>query len=176
MFNHTVIDRVDLAYLFSDLKHNIGAEIGVSKGKFSEVLLKANPHLKLYCIDSWSPYDECPSQEKQDRCFEETKKRLKNYNVVFIRKNSMDALNDIPDSSLDFVYIDANHTFESVSEDIAGWTTKVKGGGIVSGHDYFHHPTRPIGVILAIDNFIKENKLQLCTTNEKYPSWYFVKQ
>lgn len=175
MLNKKTIDRVDLTYLFSDLRYNIGAEIGVSKGKFSEVLLKANPHLKLYCVDPWMPYDECPTQEKQDRCFEETKKRLSLYNVVFIRKNSIDALFDVPNESLGFVYIDADHTFKCVSEDIAGWTTKVKVGGIVSGHDYFHHPTRQIGVVPAVDNFVKKNNLLLHITNEKYPSWYFMK-
>ena len=50
----------------------------------------------------------------------------------------MEALNDIPNESLDFVYIDGNHHFKYVAEDICGWSKKVRKGGIISGHDYFY--------------------------------------
>ncbi len=48
----------------------------------------------------------------------------------------MDALEDFEDNSLDFVYIDGDHNFKHISEDIYEWTKKVRSGGIVSGHDY----------------------------------------
>ena len=41
---------------------------------------------------------------------------------------------------LDFVYIDANHNYECVKEDIEHWYPKVKVGGIIAGHD-FHYKT-----------------------------------
>ena len=49
----------------------------------------------------------------------------------------MEAVEGFVDESLDFVYIDGNHEFRYIAEDIYEWTKKVKKGGIVSGHDYF---------------------------------------
>ncbi len=168
--------RDDLAELFSEFDYTVGAEIGVREGIFSEVLLKANPMLKLYCIDPWTPYKEVPSGRKQNRFYNEAKQRLSQYeNAIMIKKYSMDALVDIPDGSLDFVYIDANHEQKYVEEDITGWSTKVKSGGIVSGHDYFFHPRRSMGIIPAVDAFVKQNDLVLYLTNEKYPSFFWVK-
>lgn len=53
----------------------------------------------------------------------------------------MEALEDFADESLDFVYIDANHEFRYIAEDLFEWTKKVRKGGIVSGHDYFYNKT-----------------------------------
>lgn len=40
------------------------------------------------------------------------------------------------DESLDFVFVDAAHDFESVSRDLAAWYPKVRVGGRIAGHDY----------------------------------------
>lgn len=55
------------------------------------------------------------------------------------------------DESLDFIFIDADHSYESVKEDIVAWYPKLKPGGVLSGHDYRsnHFP----GVSLAVDEF-----------------------
>ena len=57
-------------------------------------------------------------------------------NIIKIRKSSVEAAKDFPDGSLDAVYIDAAHDEDSVREDIKTWRTKIKPGGILSGHDY----------------------------------------
>ena len=56
--------------------------------------------------------------------------------AIMIRANSKIASNFFEDNSLDFVYIDANHAYEFVKEDIELWYPKVKSGGYVMGHDY----------------------------------------
>jgi predicted O-methyltransferase YrrM len=66
---------------------------------------------------------------------------------------SMDAVDDIPDNSLDFVFIDANHAFDYVMLDLIYWTKKVRPGGIVSGDDYFHF--KKAGVVEAVDAYTK---------------------
>lgn len=48
----------------------------------------------------------------------------------------MEAVKDFDDESVDFVYIDGNHEFKYVAEDICEWSKKVKKGGVISGHDY----------------------------------------
>lgn len=53
-----------------------------------------------------------------------------------IRAESSEAAARLPDGSVDFVFIDANHTKEFVRRDIAAWQPKIKPGGIIAGHDY----------------------------------------
>lgn len=133
------VGRDDLAKLFAELGYTIGAEIGVSRGIYSEVLCQANPGLLLYCIDPWKAYSEYwerVSQAKFDRLYGEAVDRLTPYGCRLVRKFSMEALEDFEDRSLDFVYIDANHDFLHVTRDVDGWRRKVRKGGIVSGHDY----------------------------------------
>jgi hypothetical protein len=140
------IGRKGIAELFGELGFNIGAEIGVREGEYSEILSKANPKLKLYGVDpyiAYKGYRDNIKNESYDAYYEEAKTRLVSYNYEFIKKYSMDALNDFKDHSLDFVYIDANHDFKNCTNDITEWTKKVKYGGIVSGHDYikYRRPT-----------------------------------
>jgi predicted O-methyltransferase YrrM len=72
---------------------------------------------------------------------------------------SWECANKFEDSSLDFVFIDADHTYESVVKDINSWYPKLKKGGILSGHDY---PSWN-GVKKAVDEFINKNNMKLKT-------------
>lgn len=132
--------RDDLPQFFVEMGYKVGAEIGVYKGEFSEKFAKAG--LKLYAIDPWrvyKDYNHPRGQQRLDFQYEHTKRVLAPYpNCEVIRKTSMEAVEDFEDESLDFVYIDANHEFRYIAEDLAEWTKKVKKGGIVSGHDYFY--------------------------------------
>jgi hypothetical protein len=105
---------------------------------------------------------------------EEAKQRLAPYNVTFVRANSMDAVRDVPDESLDFVFIDANHTFDYVMQDIIEWSKKVRPGGMVSGHDYFR--CRNFGVVPAVDVYTREHLIhQWFITDEHKPSYFWLK-
>lgn len=133
------VGRDDLAKLFAELGFRIGAEIGVQQGAYSEVLCQSNPGLELYCVDAWTAYEgyrEYVTQATIDRFYEQAQARLAPYGCRLVKKFSMEALDDFEDSSLDFVYIDGNHDFVHVTQDIDGWQKKVRKGGIVSGHDY----------------------------------------
>ena len=68
---------------------------------------------------------------------------------------TVEAAERIPDDSLDFVFIDAGHSYEAVTADIRAWWPKVKVGGWFGGHDYHeHHP----GVIRAVTERFSENR------------------
>ena len=141
------IGRVQLAELFAELKFKKGAEIGVEEGIYSEILLKANPKLHLTSVDPWKASSYEPgirgvdySRQHFERCYRVAKKRLSPYNCKIIRKESMAAVKDFKENSLDFVYIDGNHDFVNVTNDIHAWGKKVKVGGIISGHDYAYFP------------------------------------
>jgi hypothetical protein len=133
--------RNEMADLFYELGYMQGAEVGVEQGVYSEVLLKANPSLNLYCIDAWQAYRgyrDHTRQGKLDTFYEITKKRLSPFSdrVGYIRMYSMDAVKEFNDESLDFVYIDANHDFINVAQDVFYWSKKVRKGGIIAGHDF----------------------------------------
>ena len=146
--------RNNLAELFAELKFNTGVEIGVESGLYSEILCKANPNLHLNCVDAWTPYKGYRDYVKTSTIhgfYEVAKERLSKYNTTMIRKFSMDAVKDFADRSLDFVYIDGNHTIEYVINDIAEWSKKVKIGGIIAGHDYHNYlKRRQIHVVDAV--------------------------
>lgn len=143
------INREDLAKLFGELGYQVGAEIGVHKGSYSELLCQVNPNLHLYSIDPWSTnaYTEIvhgidEDQKKFEGYYQTAKENLAKYNCDIVRKDSLTAAKYFPDDSLDFVYIDANHEFMNVAQDIYTWSKKVRPGGIVSGHDYAYFPKR----------------------------------
>jgi predicted O-methyltransferase YrrM len=98
----------------------------------------------------------------------------------------MEALADISDESLDFVFIDAGHTYDDVKKDVEEWAKKVRVGGIVSGHDYYESKEGRygLGIIKAVDEYIKKTGyvLQIIgwdkenpDRDSRQPCWYFVK-
>jgi len=132
-------NRKNLARLFRKLGYKVGAEIGVESGRYSRCLCKCNPRAKLYSIDAWTPYKgyrDHVTQEKLDGFLEKAKERMAPYDCELIKAFSMDAVKRFEDGSLDFVYIDGNHEFQQVTNDIAEWSKKVRKGGIVAGHDF----------------------------------------
>ena len=135
--------REVMAQTLAELNFNVGVEVGVWQGEHAEILFKANPKLLLYGIDSWVPYKgnrDYHSYSYQPS-YEQARSVLAPYSCTLIRSFSMDAVKDFEDKSLDFVYIDANHGFRYVIDDIAEWSRKVKKGGIIYGHD-FHKSVR----------------------------------
>jgi len=168
-------NRIELAKYFNELGFKTGAEIGVFDGRYSEILCQNIPELKLLCVDIW----------RQNRIFELAKKKLAPYNTILIKKSSMDAVKEVHNESLDFVFIDANHRYGPVKEDIREWTKKVRKGGIVAGHDYYiFRYSGNRGVIGAVDEYVKENGYKLCITSkdgnndckdDRQPSWFFIK-
>lgn len=135
--------RNDLAQLFAELGFKRGAEIGVAEGKYSEVLMKANPDLELLLVDPWHAYSGNPqnkSQEKNEFAFNETKRRIEALGGSvgqMIMKLSMDAVRDVEENSLDFCYIDGHHSYPYVMCDIIEWAKRVRSGGIVALDDVY---------------------------------------
>lgn len=176
-------NRTELAKLFAKLNYKVGAEIGVWQGDYSLVLLQNNPDLKLYCIDPWQDYSEMPYypesdgknyQQLQENNYETAKNKLAKYNVAFLRKTSIDALDDISDRSLDFVYIDGAHDYSNVKRDISSWNKKVRSGGIVSGHDYTWVVRRLLGVKQAVNEYTAEHGIKFYVTVRDHSYYWMV--
>lgn len=131
--------RNELAGLFGELGLKRGVEVGTETGHYAKALCAFNPGVKLYCVDAWQAYNgyrDHVFQHKLEKMYETTKERLAKFDVEIIRDWSMDAVRRFEPESLDFVYIDANHTFDWVMQDIIEWSKRVRPGGIVSGHDF----------------------------------------
>ena len=106
----------------------------------------------------------------------------------------MEAVKDFKDNSIDFVYIDGNHTYDYVTQDITEWSKKVRKGGIVSGHDYgwWYHSQKMLKrtdgrVDLAVKTYTHTNnihpwfvlgrrKMIKGETRDSHRSWFFVKE
>jgi len=162
--------RNDLAQLFAELGFKRGAEIGVAEGKYSEVLLKANPECELLLVDIWSGYAGNPQNKPNDKhlfAYNETVRKTKEYEHVDIRQGySLDVVDGILYNSLDFCYVDANHLFDECVQDIIEWSKRVRSGGIVSGDDYYALDQKRWiggGVVEAV---------QAYTNAHRIPVWY----
>jgi SAM-dependent methyltransferase len=125
-----------------------------------------------------------------DYLYKLARRGMKGYDCTFIRKFSMDAVQDFPDESLDFVYIDGCHQFRYIAEDVPEWSQKVRKGGIVSGHDYARfHPGgwAACQVAEVVDAYVKAFQIKRWyllgnvearegEKRDKYRSWMWVKE
>lgn len=134
-----------------------GVEVGVAFGGHSEAILKQTNIMKLYSVDRYQhdPSYVDPlnySSAQFDELYEFVKARLSNFGdrCQLLRMDSAQAAREIPDG-IDFVYIDADHSYQGVFEDLCLWSRKVRNGGIIAGHDYGH--VQLPGVKEAVDRY-----------------------
>lgn len=190
--------------LLKDLHTGRGAEIGTFQGAFSKHILE-NWGGTLYMIDVWNSIEDYVDMSNHSNF--ENKIYLDAMNSIrgmedrgiMIRSTSENAAQIIPNESLDFVYIDANHAYNYVVQDLELWYPKVKSGGWVIGHDYLkidwykdpnfleNHKDKHIygsdgvyvgifGVNPAVDEFCLKNGYTASVTNEWFGTWFFKKR
>lgn len=184
-------NREDLAKLFAKLGYTEGAEIGTLEGEYAEMLLDNNPGLHLNCVDpylAYKGYVEYRTQDRMNEFMANGLRRLEGKNYTLIRKKSSEAAQDFADNSLDFVFIDGNHEFRHVVNDIADWLPKIRKGGIMSGHDYIKRqdPKWGMGVVEAVQGYTSVYRIRpwfVLGTKEiiegqkrdKNRSWFWIK-
>jgi len=145
-----------------------GVEIGVAEGKNAENILKILNVTHLFLIDPYEAYLENGRLETSARAHSINemimKARLKPFwnRVTFLKFRSQDAVNKIP--QVDFVYIDGCHVYDSVRKDIQLYSSKVRLGGFIGGHD-FNWP----GVAKAVQEFANDNHALFINFP---PDWY----
>jgi len=116
--------------LIKSLDFKVAVEIGVYNGSFSPYLLRE----KLYCIDpyiSYNEYEDSCNNTVGDQMYETVKKNLLS-GMILIRDFST---NVNIDEDIDLVYIDGNHKYKYVLEDLTKWYNKLKIGGIIVADD-----------------------------------------
>lgn len=155
-----------------------GVEVGVAFGGHAEAMLQQTLIQKLYGVDPYRhfrDYDDPMNlpQAEFDALFEFTKCRLAVFGDRFEarRETSSEATSAI-NVDIDFVYIDALHTYEGVRDDVRNWYSKVRYGGVIGGHDY-GHSCFP-GVKKAVDEFFSRFGLEVHDEGEGV--WWVEKQ
>jgi hypothetical protein len=149
----------------------VGVEIGVSRGENTLSILKELKVIKLFLVDPYMPFSEDRIPRNHGDYKESTIHRLANYpQVRWILKTSAEAAPEI-NESLDFIYIDGNHTYEYVKNDIELYYPKVKSHGVIGGHDYTNNSR---GVIRALDEFVKTHGY-IRDFFAVFPDWWLIK-
>lgn len=135
------MNRYDLVKgIIEPIENGIFVEIGTHTGEFAEYILQNSKKSILYCVDpylSYIDYDDAINNITGDSLYRSTYDRLKSSygnRVIFVRKLSKDAICDIPDH-IDFLYIDGNHRYTYVQNDLELYYPKVKSGCYVIGDD-----------------------------------------
>lgn len=147
----------------------VGAEVGVRAGTNAIYLLDNLNLKKLYLVDNFKEYvdtDGVYPQKLQDEIFVKLVDIMEAISlfrefegkIEIVKMDSLRAADKMENGSLDFVYIDANHSYEYIKEDLNAWKDKVKAGGIIGGHDYNYPGTQ---TKKAIDEFAIRNKYNL---------------
>lgn len=166
--------------LFAELGYLTGAEIGVAEGYNSRAICQANPQLiRHYCVDLWDTYyrgyAKLKDRAMQDDAFRQAQENLSPYSVEFIRESSATAHRHIIDASLDYVYIDGDHSYDFVMTDLIWWARKVKPGGIIAGHDYYRF--RGAGVVDAVNDYTRAHQInEWFVTDEHEVSFFWAQQ
>jgi len=151
----------------------VGAEVGVAFGGHAEAILDNTSVARLVGID---PYQHQPNyddmlnlpQEHFEHMFWYTIGRLSRFGerYVHVRSPSEEAVRSI-DGLADFVYIDANHSYDAVKRDLELWVPKIRPGGVIGGHDF--SPEFP-GVRQAVQELAQQRNLQI--TVEPASVWW----
>lgn len=158
--------RQALARLGRDMGYRKGVEIGTNRGFSAEMWCKQNRKLHLTCIDPYVAYNARHSQRKQNEIYEEAVQRLKPYNAEIVRKSSLDVVGEFENRSLDFLFIDGDHEFDAVMQDLICWAPKVSGHGLVMLHDYCVFWWG--GVIAAVNAFTSAHRVDPWYVTQDY--------
>lgn len=161
----------------------VGAEIGCAYGGLARIMSVQWQGEKYWMIDPWKPQDKEIYKERQ-----ETKEKYESWfedcaslskvdpRFTLLRKLSVKAAPMFENNSLDFAYIDGNHAYPNVLEDMDLWWPKVKPNGILAGHDFY--TTTGHGVFneveAAVNLWTKEHALKFTVT--PCSSWWIYKK
>ncbi len=145
------------------------AEVGVADCFLANRVLARCPGIeKYYLIDTFDllkNFEGLTDQENVRRFEFASSLARAHKGTVVIKEFSLKAAELLPDKSLDMVFIDADHTYNAVRDDIAAWLPKIRIGGIISGHDF---GLRFIGVVMAVHEAFKDRYIHL----EKDSVWW----
>lgn len=161
-----------LDFLFEGRKKLIVAEIGIQECNSTRYILKNFDIKRYYAIDPFENYEGFYNKfydgNNGDLYYLEAIKKLKKFkNITLIREYSHNAVKFVKDGELDICWIDGNHDYDYVKQDIEVWFPKVKIGGYICGDDIFL-----LGVEKAVDEFFDKDNFDIFKGKR---SWFIKK-
>lgn len=132
---------VDNAPLAGAVFIEVGSWKGKSSSYMAEAIKNSGKNIEFYCVDTWAG---TPGEHDEDidvinnqlmEVFENNMSPFSEYYTA-VRKPSVEAAKDFLPGTADFIYIDADHSYEAVKEDIESWLPILKKGGVIAGDDY----------------------------------------
>lgn len=156
------------------------AELGVAEGRFSAEIIKWDIGT-FYMIDAWKTLNQKGDggfpQEWHDNNNKEALERTDSYRHkrMVLRGLTQEMIPIIPDNSLSLVYIDADHSYRGALMDLETIYSKVKVGGIISGHDFLNPA---YGVKQAVADFTRD-RFEVNLIEEDHPDmagFWFIKK
>lgn len=174
-------NRGDIPRFLESIQAKRIAELGVRDGQHLRSLMTVQGVEEIWAIDMWrntgalAENDDSSPQEVLEGRFAIVQGLANGDPRIHIsRKSTEDAAAALV-SLFDFVYIDADHSYNGVSRDIRLWWPLVKPGGYLAGHDYCEWPSHPVkmGVIPAVDEFVAANGLTVHVDGET--DWFVQK-
>lgn len=122
----------------------VGSYYGASVSYMVEKIASSRKSIRVVCVDTWN---HTPSMYYD---FLGNLADSQDY-VVPVRMKSEEACLLFADGLFDFIFIDADHSYKACLADIRNWSPKLKSGGVLAGHDYFHQDNGYCGVKQAVD-------------------------
>lgn len=141
------------------------AEIGVSAGHTAIFLLQHCPFIESYTL---------VEPDRNNVLSIDYLKKWWDAKVIWHKMLSNEAIKYVNDNTLDLIFIDANHSYENVKEDIELWYPKLKKFGILSGHDYKKNDIECKGVVKAVDEKFKN--INLIEDDLGVNIWWIIKE
>lgn len=189
-FNIPDCSRDDLPEFFKKRGAEVGVEVGVFEANYTIKLAESGAH--IYGVDPWVNYRDytyglggrTPLRERRAR------KRVEGIeNITLLKETSMEAVERFEEDSIDFVYIDGNHQFKYIAEDMYEWWKRLKPGGVMAGHDYAYfkqkNPKGGCQVHEMVDAWAKSYDMDFWVLGsfkakegekrDRYRSWMFIK-
>jgi len=161
-----------------------GAEVGVWRGELSADLLRTFPDLSLVMVDLWQPfggsamYDKDNNAQAMLKAMEDAIQNTKfaDKRRLIVQRASTEEAKRWADGAMNFVFLDADHFYESVMADLLAWWPKLRNDGIMAGHDYdgMGDRRKSWGVKRAVNEFF--GKLGLAVHVEPGHVWWIKKE
>lgn len=144
----------------------VGCHLGRSTHFLASEIKRSGKQIELHCVDSWSDFLQTEVEQDGEGVYRQFLRNMAGFPDLRVHRGlSWEVSVEFEDESLDFVFIDADHVYESVLKDLRAWYPKVKRGGILSGHDF-----NWVGVERAVKEFFPDESLgvgELCWAKVK---------
>ena len=143
--------------------HGIIAELGVFKGDFSARLLDICEPRELHLIDKWQGFTTSADQDGRNgvalrdaiTAYETLRERYADDERIWLHRAQTAKIAEFPAGYFDFVYVDADHSYDGCLQDLLNSAEKVKQCGFLGGHDYDSPYWDLAGVTRAVNNFLR---------------------